>query len=126
MSIRGTLLEHDGQGREEENLNSRSGSIPERTRDAVSVADTGTLQEGGCPRPRGDDGGGDESRLHGAAGRVEHLGRLDLIVVAFEDVREADLREVSFVMLLLVEKTDHEDSKGEAYAEDDAVAGALA
>ncbi|PNY20567.1 Uncharacterized protein TCAP_07380 [Tolypocladium capitatum] len=93
VRVGGALLERDGQRGEQQDLDRRARRVPEGAGDAVAVADAGALQEGGGPGPGGDDGGGDEARLHGAAGRVEHLGRLDLVVEAPEDVGEGDLAE---------------------------------
>ena len=85
MRIGGSAFEFDGEGREEEDLDGGARGVPKGTGDAVAVADAGGLEESGGPGPGGDDGGTDETGFDGAAGRVEHFGRLELAVVSFED-----------------------------------------
>ena len=69
--------------------------LTEWPRDTVFVADTRTLQQCRCPCPRRYNGRAHQTTLDGAAGRVEHLGCHQLLVVAAQDERSENLRDAS-------------------------------
>lgn len=72
-------------------LNAGAARVPVWPADTESVTDSGTLEECGCPCPRRDNGGGDETGLHGSARGAEHFRGLYLVVEAFEDMRQSHL-----------------------------------
>jgi len=90
VSVGRASLELDSEGGEEENLDGSTRGIPEGARNTVAVANTGALEQSGGPGPRRHDGRADQSRLHGTASRVEHLGCLEFPVVSFQDERHQD------------------------------------
>lgn len=85
MRIWCSSLQLDRKRSKQDDLHSRTRSIPEGSGDTISIGNTGTLQQSGRPSPAGDDSGSHKTTLDSTASSGEHLGGLHLHVVAFED-----------------------------------------
>ena len=86
MSVGRTALQLDSKSREQDDLDSRAGGVPEGTGDTVGVGDGGGLEQSGGPGPGRDDGGGDETGLDRAASRAEHFRGLKFGIVSGREV----------------------------------------
>jgi len=75
VRVRRVSLHLNGEHTEEQNLNRRTGRVPERSGDTILVRDVGRLQERRRPRPLGHDDGRRQTRLHVTTGGVEVFRR---------------------------------------------------
>jgi hypothetical protein len=91
VSIRGASLELNRQSRKQEDLHGSTRRVPKGTRNSISVAHAGGLQESGGPCPRTDDCRSDQTTLYRSSCRVEMFRGHELRIVSSEDECHEDL-----------------------------------
>jgi hypothetical protein len=94
MSIGSSSLQLNCNGSKQQNLHGSSTGIPERSRNTISICNTGALKQGSSPSPRRDDSRCHETRFHGPSSCAEHFRGLQLMVVTLEDPCDQDLFEL--------------------------------
>ena len=116
-------LQLDRQRGEEDDLHGGTAGVPERAGDTIAVGDAGGLQERRGPGPGGDDGGGDQTGLDGAAGGAEDFGRLQFVVVSAQDEGGQHHTEAVILLVLafrarptILSRLDIGDLQGSTYA----------
>jgi hypothetical protein len=143
MCVRRSSLQLDGYGREQQNLDGSTRSVPERprntckelavilkpyffTRHTISISDRSTLQQRSRPCPRRNDRTSHKTRLDRPSSRGKHFRSLLFIVVSFEHPCCDNLHFISPMFnRSLTTTTYHAKSKQEPNTEHNAISPSL-